>query len=190
LLVNSRTLARSGLRSPFKVRKAEAIVQTLTRAKLSDIKPFHFIEDWISGVSTITARTGYTGEDGFEIYVPWAEAPKVWTALLEKGAPFGIKPCGLGARDTLRLEVKYPLYGQELTSQTNPLEAGLGWAVKLDKTDFIGKDALIKLRRRDSSESWLVSNSKLPEFLGPVIKFMTLLALVKLVLLRAELNRP
>ncbi len=126
--------------------KVEAIVQTLTRTKLSDIKGFRFIEDWIAGVPTITARTGYTGEDGFEIYVPWDEAPKVWCALLEKGAPFGIKPCGLGARDTLRLEVKYPLYGQELTSTTNPLEAGLGWAVKLEKSDFVGRDALIKIK--------------------------------------------
>lgn len=126
--------------------KAETIMQTLTRAKLSDLKPFHFIEDWVAGVSVITSRTGYTGEDGFEIYIPWSDAPKVWSALLEKGIPFGLKPCGLGARDTLRLEVKYPLYGQELTAETNPLEAGLGWAVKLDKTDFIGRDALIKIK--------------------------------------------
>lgn len=126
--------------------KAEAIMQTLTRAKLSEIKPFHFIEDWVAGISVITSRTGYTGEDGFEIYIPWSDAPKVWTALLEKGAPLGLKPCGLGARDTLRLEVKYPLYGQELSSQINPLEAGLGWAVKLDKSDFIGRDALIKIK--------------------------------------------
>lgn len=126
--------------------KAEAIVQMLTRTKLSDIRPFHFIEDWIAGSSTITSRTGYTGEDGFEIYVPWAEAPKVWAALMEKGEPLGLKPCGLGARDTLRLEVKYPLYGQELTAETNPLEAGLAWAVKLEKSDFVGRDALLKIR--------------------------------------------
>lgn len=126
--------------------KAETILQSLTRAKLSEIKTFRFIEDWINGVPTITARTGYTGEDGFEIYVPWDTAPKVWAALLEKGVPLGLKPCGLGARDTLRLEVKYPLYGQELTEKTNPLEAGLSWAVKLDKSDFIGKDALVKVK--------------------------------------------
>ncbi len=126
--------------------KASEIIQKLTRAPVSEIKPFHFLEDWIAGVSVITARTGYTGEDGFEIYCPWTEGPKIWNALLEKGGPLGMKPCGLGARDTLRLEMKYPLYGQELSSEINPLEAGLGWAVKLDKSDFMGRDALIKIR--------------------------------------------
>jgi len=82
------------------------------------------------------ARTGYTGEDGFEIYVPWDAGPVVWKMLLEQGLPEGMKPCGLGARDTLRLEMKYPLYGNELSDETHPLEAGLGWVVKMNKVDF------------------------------------------------------
>lgn len=122
--------------------KAAAILQTLTRANLSEIKTFRFVEDRVDGVSSIIARTGYTGEDGFELYMPWKDAPRVWRALLAKGTPEGLKACGLGARDTLRLEVKYPLYGHELSDTTNPIEAGLGWAVKLDKSDFIGKDSL------------------------------------------------
>lgn len=124
-------------------RLAEKILQTITPAKLSEIKTFRFVEDRILDVPSIIARTGYTGEDGFEIYLPWDEAPKVWSALLEKGAPLGLKPCGLGARDTLRLEVKYPLYGNELGVDTNPLEAGIGFATKLDKTDFVGKSAIL-----------------------------------------------
>lgn len=131
--------------------KAEAILQLLTRAKLSDLKSFRFIEDRVDGIQCIIARTGYTGEDGFEVYVAWNEGPKIWTAILDKGVPLGLKPCGLGARDTLRLEVKYPLYGQELTSDTTPLDAGLGWAVKLDKSDFVGKAALVEKKARGSS---------------------------------------
>ncbi|RYZ64283.1 MAG: glycine cleavage system aminomethyltransferase GcvT, partial [Proteobacteria bacterium] len=88
------------------------------------------------------ARTGYTGEDGFEVYVPWNQGPVVWDALLKAGSEFGIKPCGLGARDTLRLEVRFPLYGNELDSETNPLEAGLGWVTKLAKPEFVGKTAI------------------------------------------------
>ncbi len=124
-------------------RFAEQIVQALTSATLSAVKPFRFVENTILGIPAIIARTGYTGEDGFEIYVAWNEGPKVWQALLGEGTPLGMKPCGLGARDTLRLEVKYPLYGNELTDETNPLEAGIGFATKLDKTDFVGKAAIV-----------------------------------------------
>jgi len=127
-------------------RNAEKILQKLTPARLSEVKTFRFVENIVLGIPAIIARTGYTGEDGFEIYLPWAEAPKVWKSLLAEGAPFGIKPCGLGARDTLRLEVKYPLYGNELTDETNPLEAGIGFATKLNKTDFVGKAAIVKAK--------------------------------------------
>lgn len=128
-------------------RQAEAILQTLTPADLPAVKPFRFVEDAVSGIPAILARTGYTGEDGFEIYLPWDEAPKVWRALLENGSARGLKPCGLGARDTLRLEVKYPLYGNELTDETNPIEAGIGFATKLDKTDFVGKSAILAAKQ-------------------------------------------
>lgn len=89
------------------------------------------------------SRTGYTGEDGFEILVGWKHAGCIWDLLLEKGAAFGIAPAGLGARDSLRLEMRFCLYGNDIDETTHPLEAGLGWVVKLDKGDFIGRDALV-----------------------------------------------
>ena len=92
----------------------------------------------------LVSRTGYTGEDGFEIYCQSEDAVHLWTALLDAGQPKGLIPCGLGARDTLRFEARLPLYGQELTKDISPLEGGIGFAVKTDKADFIGKDALKK----------------------------------------------
>ena len=123
--------------------KAAAILQSLTATPLSPIKTYWFAEGSVLGsIPAILARTGYTGEDGFEVYVPWAKGPEVWRALYEAGVPFGLKPCGLGARDTLRLEMKYPLYGNELSDTTNPLEAGLGWVVKMDKGNFVGREQI------------------------------------------------
>ncbi len=95
------------------------------------------------GKDAYISRTGYTGEDGFEIVAPAAVMEALWNKILEAGAPHGLKPAGLGARDTLRTEVCYPLYGHELDEQTTPLEAGLGFFVALDKIDFIGKQALL-----------------------------------------------
>ncbi len=122
--------------------KSETILKKLTETELSDIKNYWFKNGKVAGETALIARTGYTGEDGFEIYVPWNAGPKVWNALLEAGASEGIKPCGLGARDTLRLEMKYALYGNELSDNTNPLEVGLAWVTKLDKKDFYGKSSL------------------------------------------------
>src|SRR5260370_35776216 len=90
------------------------------------------------------ARAGYTGEDGFEIYMSPDEAPGIWDKILEAGAEFGIRPCGLGARNTLRLEAKMALYGHEIDASINPLEADLAWIVKLDKGEFNGRAALVK----------------------------------------------
>ncbi|MEK6579044.1 MAG: glycine cleavage system aminomethyltransferase GcvT [Bdellovibrionota bacterium] len=121
-------------------RKASEILQKLTETPLSPIITYWFAECKIlKSIPAIIARTGYTGEDGFEVYVPWERGPEVWRAMIETGSPLGLKPCGLGARDTLRLEMKYPLYGNELTDDTNPIEAGLSWVVKLDKGDFFGR---------------------------------------------------
>lgn len=126
--------------------RAAELVQKFSSIPLSGIKIYWFAEGFFEAgaetVPTIFARTGYTGEDGFEVYIPWESAPIVWTALMETGRPLGLKPCGLGARDTLRLEMKYPLYGQELTDQTSPLEAGLGWVTKPAKGPFFGSEAL------------------------------------------------
>ncbi|MBP5294751.1 MAG: glycine cleavage system aminomethyltransferase GcvT [Lachnospiraceae bacterium] len=102
----------------------------------------------IAGVPAIISRTGYTGEFGYEIYVPACEGPKVWQALLREGEELGVIPCGLGARDTLRLEAGMPLYGHEMNEKITPLEADLGFAVKLEKDDFIGKEALLQPMKR------------------------------------------
>ncbi|MGA9519980.1 MAG: glycine cleavage system aminomethyltransferase GcvT [Myxococcaceae bacterium] len=122
--------------------KAPAIVQRLTQTDLSKIGTYRFSEGEVAGVPCIISRTGYTGEDGFELYCPQDQAEKLWDALLEAGQPEGIKPAGLGARDSLRTEMKFALYGNDIDDTHTPLEAGLGWIVKLDKPEFIGKSVL------------------------------------------------
>lgn len=123
--------------------KAESILQKLVDLPLGAIKFYHFTDKAkVAGVPVIVSRTGYTGEDGFEIYINAKEAPEVWEKLLEAGKEDGLVPVGLGARDTLRFEVVLPLYGNEISKEITPLEAGLGFFVKLDKEKFIGKDAL------------------------------------------------
>jgi aminomethyltransferase len=109
---------------------------------LETVKSFQAQRTNLFGCSVLAGRTGYTGEDGFELFCSNADAPKLWSALLEKGANFGVKPIGLGARDTLRLEARLSLYGNEIDETTHPLEAGLGWVVKLDGRNFLGAEAL------------------------------------------------
>lgn len=124
---------------------AETILSKVTMAPIAKLKPFNFIENAeVCGVNVLLSRTGYTGEDGFELYAPPDTAAALWNGLLEAGAPHGLTPAGLGARDTLRFEAKLPLYGQELSADITPLEAGVQFFVKLDKEDFIGRDALLK----------------------------------------------
>jgi aminomethyltransferase len=125
--------------------EAADLLQNLTGANLPDLRPFRFVEGEVAGAKTLVSRTGYTGEDGFELYVSPDDAPRVWRELLEAGAT----PAGLGARDTLRLEAGMCLYGNELDPETTPLEAGIGFAVHLDKErEFIGQEAL----RREKEE--------------------------------------
>lgn len=125
--------------------KAEEILQKLTEQNLSEIKFFCFKQDInLAGVKVMISRTGYTGEDGFEIYADNEGIKKLWDEILIWGKDSGIKPTGLGCRDTLRFEANLPLYGNELSQDITPLEAGYGYFVKLDKDDFIGKDALKK----------------------------------------------
>ena len=124
--------------------QARATLQKLTAVDLGSIKYYWFTDGEVAGVPARIAHTGYTGEDGFEIYVDPAEGVRVWGEVMAAGAEFGIKPCGLGARNTLRLEAKMALYGHEIDASISPLEAGLGWIVKLDKGDFVGRDALVK----------------------------------------------
>ncbi len=106
------------------------------------MKYYTCAEETIDGVAALVARTGYTGEDGFELFVDGADAPRLWRRLLETGAGAGLEPCGLGARDVLRLEAGMPLYGHELTETITPLAGGQQWAVKLAKPAFVGKEAL------------------------------------------------
>ena len=127
--------------------KTESILQKLTDIDLSKIVFYHFAQNvTIAGIPDIlVSRTGYTGEDGFELYLAGDKVAELWDKLLEAGKEDGLKPCGLGARDTLRLEARLNLYGQELTKDISPLEAGIGFAVKVTKeSDFIGKEALAK----------------------------------------------
>lgn len=124
--------------------KALEVVQPLTDVKLSEIKYYRFVEGTLNKVPAIIARTGYTGEDGLEIYTSPEPAASLWRALLAAGAPFGIVPCGLGARDTLRFEACMPLYGNDIDDTTTPFEAGLDWIVKLDKGGFLGREALVR----------------------------------------------
>jgi aminomethyltransferase len=123
--------------------RAAELLQPLTDVDLVSLKYYAIAAGHACGQPALVARTGYTGEDGFELFVDWDLAVPVWDALLEAGQQYGILPCGLGARDTLRLEAGMPLYGNELGLDTNPYEAGLGRVVKLDKpTDFVGRAAL------------------------------------------------
>lgn len=123
--------------------KAFGLVQRLCPKSLEGVGTYRFTTGDVAGVPCIISRTGYTGEDGFELYCAPDRAEALWNAILEAGKPEGAGPAGLGARDSLRTEMKYALYGNDIDAQHTPLEAGLGWIVKLDKADFIGKAALV-----------------------------------------------
>ena len=122
----------------------EAILKPLVETDLSQMKRFGFAETKLKGIPIFIARTGYTGEDGFEISTEVANAINLWNIIFESGKDHGIEPAGLGARDTLRLEASYSLYGHELSDQITPVEANIGWAVKNKEADFIGKEVLLK----------------------------------------------
>ncbi len=126
--------------------RSATILAKVTRTDLAAIKYYWFTWGECCGVEGLLARTGYTGEDGFEFYFPPAESERVWSALLAAGQPEGLIPAGLGARNTLRLEAAYPLYGHELDEETTLLEANLGWICKLEKGEFLGRDVLQKQR--------------------------------------------
>jgi len=122
---------------------AELIVRRLTDHPLETIGGFQCASAVIASIPLLMARTGYTGEDGFEFYPPQDQTAALWDALMNAGEDAGLVPIGLGARDTLRLEARMPLYGNELADDISPLEAGLGWAVKLNKGNFIGREAIV-----------------------------------------------
>ena len=123
---------------------AREILRPLASVDVDTVRYYRFAEGSVAGVPAVIAGTGYTGEDGFELYVAAADAAGLWRALMRGGASRGLSPAGLGARDSLRLEVGYALYGNDLDEEHTPLESGLGWITKLDKGDFIGRDALLR----------------------------------------------
>jgi aminomethyltransferase len=144
-------LDRTGDTAMIAVQGPRALetVQPLINVPLSPVKYYHLtMGRLLDRVDAVISRTGYTGEDGVELIVPANEAEAVWNALMEAGTSAGIRPCGLGARDTLRFEAGMPLYGHELSDVTNPYAAGLGWAVKLEKGEFVGRDALRAFKAR------------------------------------------
>jgi aminomethyltransferase len=122
--------------------RAAALLQRACDLDLTAVKTYRFATGKVLGRGCLVARTGYTGEDGFELFCRPADATALWDGLLELGRPEGIQPCGLGCRDSLRLEMAYRLYGSDMDDATTPLEAGLAWVVKLDKGEFVGRDAL------------------------------------------------
>ncbi len=128
--------------------QAIATLAKLTKTDLPAIAYYHFVDGVVSGVPARIARTGYTGEDGFEIYIAPDQAHRIWNEILDAGQEFGIKPCGLGARNTLRLESKMALYGHEIHASITPWEADLAWIVKMDKGEFIGRAALLKQKEQ------------------------------------------
>lgn len=138
----SDTLGMIAIQGP----KAVEISQSLTDRDLADIAAFQCGRANVAGIPVLLARTGYTGEDGFEFYVPQSRTAELWDALMAAGQSKGLLPIGLGARDTLRLEARMPLYGSELADDISPLEAGLGWAVKLGKGEFIGRNEIAAVK--------------------------------------------
>lgn len=125
-------------------KSSEPLLQKISDVSLIDLDYYHFKTGTIHDIECVISRTGYTGEDGFEIYVPPNSAEVLYRKILEVGREYDLQPIGLGARDTLRLEMGYALYGNEIDAETSPLEAGLGWVIKLQKPGFIGKEALQK----------------------------------------------
>jgi aminomethyltransferase len=143
----SKEYGEVAVQGPDSIKLLEPLVKA--DISLSELKRFKFIIGELFGKKILISRTGYTGEDGFEIYTFKSEdIVDIWKGILKEGEIFGIKPCGLGCRDTTRFEVCYWLYGNDIDETVNPLESGQGWTVKLDKGNFIGKDILLKIKEK------------------------------------------
>ncbi|MFQ5850287.1 MAG: glycine cleavage system aminomethyltransferase GcvT [Candidatus Binatia bacterium] len=140
---NSDAYAQLALQGPL----AHQILQRVTSLRLEKMRPFHFSFGDVCAIRCLVSRTGYTGEDGFELYFDPSKGERLWSTLLDAGSDLGLCPAGLGARDTLRLERAFPLYGHELDENTTPLEAGLEWVTKFSKGPFLGREALLRQRQ-------------------------------------------
>ena len=148
----SKRWAQLALQGPA----ADLVLGPLTTIDLQAIKPFGWCDAQVAAIPGVrVARTGYTGEHGYELYCAAERAPDLWRALMHAGEPHGLALCGLGARDTLRLEMKYPLYGNDIDLAHNPYEAGLGWVVKLRKGDFLGRTALQRVKQEGPRQAWV-----------------------------------
>ena len=134
-------------------RALDVLARAHISLDLASLKVFRFAPGTVAGVACVIARTGYTGEDGVELFCAWNDAPALWDALMAAGSDLGIEAIGLGARDTLRLDARLSLYGNDIDETTNPLEAGLGWVVKLDKPSFVGKEALLAVKAQGLSRT-------------------------------------
>jgi aminomethyltransferase len=153
--------------------RAAGLLQRLTKVNLSALRSYHFAHGEVAGIPCIVARTGYTGEDGFELFCASDAAAPLWAALMEAGQPEQIVPCGLGARDSLRLEVAYRLYGSDMDDGTTPLEAGLAWVVKLDKGEFLGRDAMLRQKEQGLSRKlvgFVLTEAGIPRHGYPVLQ--------------------
>ena len=153
--------------------RAAGLLQRLTKVNLSALRSYHFAQGEVAGIPCMVARTGYTGEDGFELFCASAAAAPLWAALMEAGQPEQIVPCGLGARDSLRLEVAYRLYGSDMDDGTTPLEAGLAWVVKLDKGEFLGRDAMLRQKEQGLSRKlvgFVLTEAGIPRHGYPVLQ--------------------
>jgi aminomethyltransferase len=152
---------------------AAQLLQRLTNVNLSALRSFRFANGEVGGVPSMVARTGYTGEDGFELFCPPSDAARLWAELMEAGKHERLQPAGLGARDSLRLEMAYRLYGSDMDDGTTPLEAGLGWVVKLDKGDFVGRDALVRQKQQGLARKlvgFLLTDAGIPRHGYPVLQ--------------------
>jgi len=144
---------------------SEKIIRRITKEDPSNLSFYHAKAEIIANTQVLLSRTGYTGEDGFEVYGKSKDAEEIWDKIMEAGKGEGISPCGLGARDLLRLEMGYCLYGNDITKETTPLEANLSWVVSLDKENFIGKDILIRQKKEGTSRKLvgiLVPGKRIP----------------------------
>jgi aminomethyltransferase len=152
---------------------AAQLLQRITQVNLSQLRSYRFASGEVAGIPCLVARTGYTGEDGFELFCPAGQGPRLWDALMETGSPERIQPCGLGARDSLRLEMAYRLYGSDMDDTTTPLEAGLAWVVKLDKGEFVGREALVRQREQGVARKlvgFTLTDAGIPRHGYPVLR--------------------
>jgi len=148
----SSETSQLALQGPY----AKNVLQSLCDISLDDLSYYNFRKGMVNNVESLISRTGYTGEDGFELYLSPEKVSEVFRSLMEQGRSYGIQPIGLGARDTLRIEMGYPLYGNEIDNNPTPLDAGLGWVIKFDKGEFLGRGSLLKQKEQGSLRRKLV----------------------------------